>query len=92
MIGPPFLKLSMRKFPLTAVVGAAAAPVVGAAAAGDGARLPLNVAVTLAPGAAGPAGDIPTAGAGDMPTAGGGAAGLAAVTGAFGGAGGGAAG
>ena len=87
----------MRKFPLIAVVGAAAALVAGEAA-GDGARLPLNVAVTLAPGTAGPTGDIPRAGAGDMPVAGAGgmpfagAAGLAAVTGAFGGAGGDAAG
>src|ERR1700732_3538984 len=43
MIGPPFRKLSMRKFPLAVVVGAAAVLVAGEAA-GDGLRLPLNVA------------------------------------------------
>ena len=79
MIGPPFRKLSIKKLP----VKAGPAFTAGLAeAAGDaaGERLPLNVAVTLAPGAGeipnGPAGDSP--GPGDRPVAGGGmgAAGL----------------
>src|ERR1700719_3182082 len=61
MIGPPFLKLSSRKFPLpelTAVAGLAA----GEALAAGG----LNVAVTLVPGAAG-APDAPGGGATCVP-------------------------
>jgi hypothetical protein len=79
MIGPPLRKLSIKKLP---VKGGPAFSAGLAEAAGDaaGERLPLNVAVTLAPGAGeippGPVGDIPGAGdspsAGDIPVAGGG--------------------
>src|SRR2546423_3938985 len=61
MIGPPLRKLSIKKFP---VLGSACGPAAAAGeplAAGDGERLPLNVAVTLGPrGAPGApaAGDI----------------------------------
>src|SRR3954452_17074464 len=49
MIGPPLPKLSMQKFPVSAGPAGVAAGLAEAAGAGD--RLPLNVAVTLAPGA-----------------------------------------
>src|SRR6476661_5073289 len=55
MMGPPLRKLSMKKLPVTAgplvvVLGLAEAE---ADAAGLGERLPLKVALTLAPGMAG---------------------------------------
>src|SRR5438876_2184292 len=87
MIGPPLRKLSIKKLP----VGAGPAGTAGlAAAAGEaaGERPPLNVAVTLAPGAGviapAPAGDIPSAPPGDIPGAPGGgmgAPGLGATAG-----------
>ena len=86
-MGPPLRKLSIKKLP----VGAGPAGTAGlAAAAGEaaGERPPLNVAVTLAPGAGviapAPAGDIPSAPPGDIPGAPGGgmgAPGLGATAG-----------
>src|SRR6476646_10596969 len=81
MIGPPLRKLSMKKLPVTAGPVEAAAGLAEAAADGAGERLPLNVAVTLAPGTAGPPGtpgapDAPGAGFGFIPPGGGGFAGI----------------
>src|SRR4051812_7751975 len=58
MIGPPLRKLSIRKFPVNGgPVGAAAAAAAGDAdAAGE--ALPLNVAVTVEPGAGEPPGIV----------------------------------
>src|SRR5713226_8294383 len=62
MIGPPLRKLSMRKLPVRCV-----SPPVGAADAyGLAVVAGLKVAVTLAPGAAGPAG-APFGPAGEIP-------------------------
>jgi len=95
IMGPPLRNLSINQLLPSTPLGCVSATGGGLpAVAGAG----LNVAVTVAPGAAGEvaapggAGDVPRAGAGDMPAAGGGigAAGFggAAVACAFGGAGG----
>src|SRR5207244_3451028 len=62
MIGPPLLNLSTSQLPLVGPVAYGSA--AGALALGDGARLPLNVAAILAPGAAGTPGDVPAGGGG----------------------------
>jgi hypothetical protein len=104
MMGPPFLKLSMKKFPVRAGPAGIAATAGLAAAAGAGVRLPLRVALTLVPGTAGAteepgapaaAGDVigmpvPAGGAGFTAPVGG--AGLAGTPAPDGGGGGGAAG
>src|SRR5712692_682554 len=73
MTGPPRLNLSMRKLPLVGALISVPDGLADTLAAG------LKVAVTLAPGAAGPvgapigpAGEVPGGIAGDMPVAGGG--------------------
>src|SRR3954453_5255021 len=76
MIGPPFLKLSIRKFPVVVSTFTGAAD-----AAGDAPAAGLKVASPLAPGA-GAAGDVPGAPGAAGPPAGGGIAGFAGAAGA----------